>query len=371
MTDLRDDVREAFRERYGHKPLGVWSAPGRVNLIGEHTDYNDGFVLPTLIPQRTFVELQPRADRCILVTSDGLGQSQRYELGAETRRGTWIDYIQGCTAALAFRGCKISGASLHVRSQVPIGAGLASSAALEVAVLRAFREANHLELDDVTLALMGQRAENVLVGAPVGAMDQMVASVGTIGFATLIDMRTLDTRKVPLPDADLLVISSGVVHDHATGDYRTRRGECEAAARALGVRSLRELGPDDLQRVGRLAAPLDRRVRHVISENARVLAAVMALATGNLSELGQLFRASHASMRDDYEVSIPAIDALVELAQARSEVYGARLTGGGFGGSIVAFAQRGSGPRAAAAIAESYRQSTGHTATVLLAGAAE
>jgi galactokinase len=344
------------------------SAPGRVNLIGEHTDYNGGFVLPTPIPQRTHVELQRRADERIVVSSDQIDGVESYELGAEQRTGGWIDYVQGCTYAARAAGHALGGADLHIRSDVPLGCGLSSSAALEVAVLRALREAYGLSLDDVALALLGQRAENELVGAPVGAMDQLAASLGEPGAALFIDMRSLDARRIPLPAADLLVISSGIRHDHAAGDYRVRRAECEAAARGLGVESLRDLALADLPRLARLPEPLGRRARHVVTENARVLAAVDAIAQGDLARLGALFRESHASMRDDYEVSIPAIDALVELALAHTEVHGARLTGGGFGGSIVALAAAGTGPGIADVIVTAYTARTGHTGRVLLAG---
>jgi galactokinase len=344
------------------------SAPGRVNLIGEHTDYNAGFVLPAPIPQRTQVELAPRADRRVVVTSRELGERGEYELGKERRTGGWIDYIQGCTFAAQAAGHRLGGADLEIRSEVPLGSGLASSAALEVAVLRALRTANELALDDLALALLGQRAENELVGAPVGAMDQLAASLGAPGFALFIDMRSLASRTIPLPDADLLVISSGIRHDHAAGDYRIRRAECEAAARQLGVAALRDLDLADLPRIARLPDPIARRARHIVGENARVLAAVDALAQRDLAGLGKLFCASHASQRDDFEVSIPAIDTLVELAMAHPEIYGARLTGGGFGGSILALAHPGHGRRIASAIVEDYARRTGHPGRVLLAG---
>jgi galactokinase len=199
-------------------------------------------------------------------------------------------------------------------------------------------------------------------------MDQLAASVGTPGFALFIDMRSLASRKLPLPDADLLVISSGIRHDHAAGDYRIRRAECEAAAGQLGVAALRDLDLADLPRIARLPDPLARRARHIVTENARVLAAIDALARRDLAGLGKLFGASHASLRDDFEISIPAIDALVELATAHPEVHGARLTGGGFGGSIVALARAGHGPRIASSIVDEYAQRTGHTGCVLLAG---
>jgi galactokinase len=345
------------------------SAPGRVNLIGEHTDYNGGFVLPTPIPQRTTVELQIRADDRVRAWSREVQAWEEYRLGEEARRGAWIDYVMGCTHALRTAGHAIGGVELRIASDVPVGSGLSSSAALEVAVLRAMRAAFALELDDVELALLGQRAENEIVGAPVGAMDQLCASLGESGVALFIDMRSLALRRVVLPDTlDLLVIESGIAHDHASGDYRTRRSECEEAARRLGVTLLRELETDDLERIASLPAPLDRRVRHVVSENHRVLAAVEAIERGELATLGRLFAESHASMRDDYEVSLPAIDTLVAIASADPEVFAARLTGGGFGGSIVALAGAGAGAEAAARIVERYADRTNHRAQVLVAG---
>ncbi|HUS32311.1 MAG TPA: galactokinase [Kofleriaceae bacterium] len=343
------------------------SAPGRVNLIGEHTDYNGGLVLPTPIPQRTRVELELRDDARVIVSTAELATSAEFVLGNERRSGTWLDYVQGCTAAARRAGFPLHGANIAISSNVPLGSGLSSSAALEVAVLRAFREALHLDLDDLALALLGQRAENDLVGAPVGAMDQVAVSMGTPGAALLIDMRTLAARRIPLPHADLLVISSGIQHDHAAGDYRTRRAECEEAARLLGVKLLSDLDVGDLARICRLPTPLRGRVRHVVTENARVRQAVEAIEQNDLVRLGVLFRESHKSMRDDYEVSIAAIDMLVEIAEAQPDVYGARLTGGGFGGSIVAIAKPGSGERAADAIIHEFAR-TGYSGQVLIAG---
>jgi galactokinase len=235
-------------------------------------------------------------------------------------------------------------------------------------VLRAIRTELRLPIDDVEIALLGQRAENVLVGAPVGAMDQLVASLGRLGGALFIDMQSLRTRAVALPHADLLVINSGLRHDHAAGDYRKRRAECEQAATRLGIASLRELTLQDLTKLEQLPDPLGRRARHVVTENARVLEAVSAIETNDLAELGELFARSHISMRDDYEVSIPPIDVLVEIARSQPAVYGARLTGGGFGGSIVAIAQRGRGAASAREIVAQYAKRTTHTATVFLAG---
>jgi galactokinase len=331
------------------------SAPGRVNLIGEHTDYNGGFVLPTPIPQRTTAELRRRKDALVRVWSREIGAWAEYTLGDERRRGDWLDYIMGCTQALRLTGHALAGFELKLASDVPLGSGLSSSASLELAVLRAIRQAFGLAIDDTRLALLGQRAENELVGAPVGAMDQLCASLGQPGSALFIDTRTFATRLIPLPDGlDLLVIDSGVKHGHATGGYRTRRAECEEAARRLGVPQLRDLGVDDLARVARLPGTLARRARHVITEDDRVLAAAAALEARDLRTLGELFAASHASMRDDFEISVPAIDTLVAIACADPDIYGARLTGGGFGGAIVAAAKAGTAAAASRRIADRY-----------------
>jgi galactokinase len=316
------------------------SAPGRVNLIGEHTDYNAGYVLPMPIPQRTEVELRLRKDSIVRVWSRELKVTGEYRIGAEERRGLWLDYVMGCTDVLNRAGYPLGGCDLYISSDVPLGSGLSSSASLEVACLRALREAFSLAIDDTQLALFGQRAENELVGAPVGVMDQLCASLGVPGHALFIDTRSLEATSIKVsPALDLIVIASGLQHDHSKGDYRTRRAECEEAARLLGVASLRDV--EDHERVASLPAPLDRRARHVVTENARVLAAVAALRANDFALLGKLFLTSHASMRDDFQVSVPLIDHLVELCMAERDVYGARLTGGGFGGSIVAIAKSG------------------------------
>ena len=342
------------------------SAPGRVNLIGEHTDYNGGFVLPTVIPQRTRVTLALRGDDEVRATSRECGAGA-YRLGAEARGGGWLDYVQGVTAALAADGHALAGFDLEIASEVPAGAGVSSSAALAIAVLRALRDAFGLPLDDLALARIARRAENELVGAPVGIMDPLVVSLGEPGVALLVDTRALEVSRHPLPASlELVVIASGLTHDHAAGGYRVRRAECERAAALLGVATLRELGDADLSRAAALPPPLDRRVRHVVTENARVLAAVRALDGGDADALGALFAASHASMRDDFEISTPEIDELVAIAAADRDVVAARLTGGGFGGSIVALARRGAAAGAARRVAEAYRRATGRTARTLV-----
>lgn len=323
----------------------VARAPGRVNLIGEHTDYNDGFVLPLPIPQEAAVELRATGGDRVRATSVQLGDGGEFTLGAEEKTGAWIDYVQGVTAALRLHGARIGGFELRVDSAVPAGSGLASSAALEIALLRGLRELFSLSLNDLELARLGQRAETDFVGAPIGIMDQLAASVGVSGSALFIDTRTLEYRTVKLPaSVELCVISSGVTHAHGVSEYRVRREECDFAAKMLGVKKLRDISPTtiELARIEALPSPLSRRARHVVTENARVLAAVEAIDTEHMSSLGRLFRESHISMRDDFEISIPEIDRLVELAEAQPGTLGARLTGGGFGGSIVVLAERGS-----------------------------
>ncbi len=358
----------SFAALFGRSPSVTADAPGRVNLIGEHTDYNQGFVLPTPIPQRTVAELAPRADEQVRAASASLaGAVAEYALGAETPGRGWLDYVQGLTWALRADGALILGFDLRVASSVPIGAGLASSAALEVAVLRALRAAFRLPLDDVELALLGQRAENEFVGARVGVMDQMAASLGVEGRALLIDTRSLEHRSVPLPAAaELLVIDSGVAHTNRAGGYNARRAECERACALLGVRALRDLAAADLPRAAALPDPLARRVRHVVGENERVRAALAALEAGDVVRLGALLDASHASLRDDYEVSTPEVDRLVEIARAQPETLGARLTGGGFGGAIVALVGRGAAAAVAERITRGFTRQTGRSATVLV-----
>jgi galactokinase len=271
------------------------------------------------------------------------------------------------TQALARDGYAIGGFQLAIVSDVPLGSGLSSSAALEVSVLRALRDLFSLALDDVRLAQLGQRAENDFVGAPVGLMDQMAASLADDHTALFLDTRTLQYEQVSLPQgAALVVINSGVAHNHASGDYRTRRAECERAAQALGVPQLRDLSVDDMARIERLPDRIGRRARHVVTEDDRVLESVASMKAGDLRRLGQLFDASHASQRDDFEVSVPEIDLLVSLAQAEPGVYGARLTGGGFGGSIVALVEEDAALGVAGRVAAGYLDRSGHQATVLV-----
>jgi galactokinase len=335
-------------------------APGRVNLIGEHTDYNGGFVLPAALSLGTTVELTRTNGSAARVwsaqfPSDG---PVTFTVGRETAGGGWGDYVKGMTWALAADGA-LGGFDARIASDLPVGSGLSSSAALLIALARALREAFQLSLDDVTLALRARRAEVEFVGAPVGIMDQMACSLADAESGLFLDTRTLAYERIPIPpSAALIVIDSGVAHRHAAGAYRERREECARAAALLGAAELRDV--EDVDRVAALPAPLARRARHVVTENARVLSAVAALRMGQLEEVGRLFVASHASMRDDFEISVPAVDALVETACEVSGVYGARMTGGGFGGAVVALAVREQASAAASDIVARH-QARGHS----------
>src|SRR5215212_615432 len=372
MTSLGSDgsapVAARFGEVFGRSPDVVTSAPGRVNLIGEHTDYNDGFVLPLSVPLRTHVALARRDDDMVSVSSRERDPNEAagYRVNGEQQGRDWLDYVQGVTAVLREAGHLHGGFDAALQSDVPLGSGLASSAALLVAVARALREAFNLSIDDVTLARLAQRAEVEFVGARVGIMDQLSASLGDERHALFVDTRHLAYERVPFPESlELAVIGSGVAHSNAAGEYNTRRSECERACALLGVASLRDVGVADLPRIDALPAPLAGRARHVVTENQRVLDTVAALKAGRLDELGPLLAASHRSMRDDYQVSVGEIDLLVELADARPDVIGARLTGGGFGGSIIALTPAGRAAQAGRAIVGEYRAKSGRPGRLL------
>ena len=361
--------QERFETVFGRQPDALAEANGRVNLIGEHTDYNDGFVLPMAVPLATRVAIARRPDGVVRLSSREVdtGQIREYQIGAEQSEKDWPDYVKGITHVLAQAGHALTGFDATIETDLPLGSGLSSSAALEIAMLRVLRAAYGLDLDDLTMAKLGQRAEVDFVGARVGIMDQLSASLGDETHALFVDTRSLEYSRVPLPDdIEVVVINSGVSHSNVAGDYNTRRAECERACGLLGVTSLRDVQMTDLDRVSSLPAPFDRRARHVITENQRVLDAVSALRAGSITDLGPLLGASHASMRDDYEVSVPEIDLLVELANAHPETIGARLTGGGFGGSILVLARRGSGSEFGQSVVARYREQTGQPGQLLV-----
>ncbi|PWT92771.1 MAG: galactokinase [Acidobacteria bacterium] len=357
-----------FESLFHAHPEIETNAHGRVNLIGEHTDYNNGYVLPAQIPQHTIVQMRKRNDlRARLFSENKDPVIEEYVIGKEQSGRGWIDYIQGLTKILTKDRLELSGFDAFIRSTVPEGTGVSSSAALEVSILCAFQSLFALPLDPVGIAKTGQLAENEFVGAHVGIMDQMAASVGDQHSALFLDTQSMEYKKIPLPPSvALIVIHSGITHENRGGEYNLRRQECEDAAKLLRVRSLRELTMEDLPRINTLPAPLNMRARHVITENERVLEAVVALEKEDLVTLGKLFNSSHISMRDDYQVSLPEIDHLVKIAQSNPEVYGARLTGGGFGGCVVIAAKQINGRKVAVDVAAEYARATNRTPQVLL-----
>jgi galactokinase len=332
---------DEFRAVFGADPEATAEAPGRVNLLGEHTDYNDGFVLPVAIPQRTRVGLRRNGGDAFRLHAAELHAAERFTL-EQPPQAHFASYVYGCLVQAAKEGAQIPPLDIHVASDVPMGVGLSSSAALEVATLRALRTLLSLPFDDVRIAQLGQRAEIEQAGVRCGILDQMASSLADTQRALLLDTRSLERRFVDLPaGSEILVIDSGVPRSLAGSGYNQRGAECEQAATLLGVASLRDV--HDLAAVEGLPDPFRRRARHVLTENARVLKAVDCASA---LDFGELMNASHASLRDDYEVSIPA-------------VYGARLTGAGFGGACVALCREGEAMASSRAVLLGYAQSGG------------
>jgi len=346
-------ARELFREVAGHEPAGVWSAPGRANLIGEHTDYNDGFVLPFAIDRRTTAAVGLRSDGMVRVASafspGDTVEVPLAELAADAAAVSsgvagWARYPLGVIWALGRdRAVPTGGVDVALDSDVPVGAGLSSSAAIECAVAVALDELWELGLDRVRLARVGQLAENDFVGAPTGILDQSASLLARADHAVFLDCRTAESELIPLALAaeglSILVVDTRVSHDHGTGGYRERREACERGAAAMGVPALRDLGLDDLERARELLDDVTfRRVRHVVTEDARVLDTVAALRANGPRAIGSLLDASHVSMRDDFEISVPELDTAVDAARDAGAL-GARMTGGGFGGSAIALVE--------------------------------
>ena len=344
-----------FDELTGHPPAGVWAAPGRINLIGEHTDYNGGYVLPFAIEQSALLAVRPRADERWRYSSLDLDSTVESDALAPGETG-WQAYLAGVVWALREAGHDVGGADFVLSSTVPIGAGLSSSAAIECAALTALCDLHGLDIDLMSRARLAQRAENAYVGAPTGLMDQAASTLCTAGHALFLDCHTLAVQQVPLRIAEaglaILVIDTRTPHSHVDGEYAARRASCEAACRILGVDLLREV--DDLDAaLARLPELEARRVRHVVTENQRVLDAVAALAADDFTKAGALMTASHASMRDDYEITVPTVDLAVETLLAAGAL-GARMTGGGFGGCVLGLLPAGRAKAAAEAVESAF-----------------
>jgi galactokinase len=350
-----------FQQLFNTAPKVHATAPGRVNLLGEHTDYNDGFVLPTAIPQHTEVYLGFSPDDAHHFYSAELKEQVDVEKVGTVPEG-FARYIWGCICLVEEAwGQSVPPLNLFVTSTVPLGSGLSSSAALEIATLRGLRSLLNLDLDDVRLAQLGQQAEIQYAGVSCGIMDQMASSLADPQHMLFLDTRTLERQVLPFPArAEILVIDSGVPRTLATSGYNQRRAECEQAAQLLGVKALRDIS--DPQALAGLPDLLRKRARHVVTENNRVLKAVSGLSA---QVFGSLMNASHASLRDDYEVSVPPLDKLVDLLQTHPGVFGARLTGAGFGGACVALVATGRAEAIAQDIASRYCN-TGYNARILV-----
>jgi galactokinase len=340
----------SFENVYGAAPDATADAPGRVNLLGEHTDYNDGFVLPIAIAQRTHVAMRANGKAEFALHAAELGEAVHFTLDRAPQEH-FASYVFGCLVLAREHGAKIPPLDIYVSSEVPIGVGLSSSAALEVATLRCLRKLLDLPLDDVQIAQIAQRAEIEYAGVRCGIMDQMASSLADTSRALLLDTRSLERRFVPLPAGGaVLVLDSGIARSLAASGYNERRSECEQAAQLLGLSSLRDV--ETVAQLGSLPERLLRRARHVVTENARVLQAVDCKSP---QEFGKLMNASHASLRDDYEVSTVGLDKLVALLQVHEAVFGARLTGAGFGGACVALCRTDAVQAIARDVLASYR----------------
>jgi galactokinase len=339
-----------------------------VNLIGEHTDYNDGFVLPVAIDRWVWIALRARADRRVVIEALDFSETVALDLDALAHAPpSWAEYIRGVAQGLDEDGHALRGFEGVLAGEVPIGAGLSSSAALELAAARAFAEVSGLPWDARRMALLGQRAENEWVGMRCGVMDQMISAGGREGHALLIDCRSLEARAVPIPDGvTVVVLDTSTRRGLVDSAYNERRAQCERAAGAFGVRALRDVSEARLRTEGgaRLDETSLRRARHVVTENARTLAAAVALQRGDLEALGRVMDASHTSLRDDFQVSSPALDAIAAAARRAPGCIGARMTGAGFGGCAVAAVQSSEVAAFAAAVADDYARATGHPAVI-------
>jgi galactokinase len=361
------DLAVEFAYRFGRTPT-VSRAPGRVNLIGEHTDYNDGFVMPAALEFATLTAASQRSDRRLQVYSMIMDETREFDLDSPPPgpTGDWSDYIVGAALMLESSGRNLSGADLIVWSDVPIGAGLSSSAALEVSVAHALLTQSGLAFDPIEIAQICQRAENDFVGMRCGVMDQYIACCGVAGHALLIDCRSLASRHVAIaPNLRLLIANSGVRHQHAGGEYNLRREACEEGVRLLSrylgpIQALRDVTPQQLESKRRkLPELIYRRCRHIITENARVLEAERALGSGDFVACGRAMNASHVSMRDDFEITCPEVDMLAGLAQNVKGVYGSRMTGGGFGGCTVSLLEEWAIDKTSQMLTDGYRIAMG------------
>jgi galactokinase len=374
-SGARERVIDAFEARHGGVPAFVARAPGRVNLIGEHTDYNDGFVLPMAIERAVWIALRPRDDRRVWLRSLDFDEVAELDLDALAHAGGgWAEYVRGVAWSLAQAGLPPTrGWEGIVAGDVPLGAGLSSSAALELAAARAFAAVDGTPWEPATMARIAQRAENAWVGVNSGIMDQMISASGVQGHCLLIDCRSLETRAVPLPaETSVVILDTGTRRGLVDSAYNERRAQCEAVAAFFGVPALRDVDAETFARRAHELDPLARRrARHVVTENDRTLRAADALARGDAAEVGWLMDASHRSLRDDFEVSREELDTIVGLARAHPGCHGARMTGAGFGGCAVALVDAEAADALARDVAHRYTAAFGRAPAIYVTAAAD
>jgi galactokinase len=374
MMSLKQEVVQAFEVRFGGPPRWVVRAPGRVNLIGEHTDYSDGFVMPMAIERAMWMALRPREDHRVVAVSLDRDQTLRFSVDEISAvPAGWGEYVKGVAWALDQAGYPLSGWEGVVAGDIPIAAGLSSSAALEMATARAFAAAGGFHWEPATMAKIGQHAENEWVGVKCGIMDQLISAAGVAGHATLIDCRSLEIEPVPLPPETVVVVLDTTTRRGLVDSvYNERRAQCEAAARHFNVAALRDVSVETLAAAaGDLDPLIRRRARHVVTENARTLEAAAAMRRGDAAALGQLMVASHVSLRDDFEVSSAELNVIVECALQRTGCYGARMTGAGLGGCGVALVQAAAVEAFNAGLAACYTRATGLTANLYVSHATD
>jgi len=374
MPLAKKDILAFYTERFGQSPTHVVRAPGRVNLIGEHTDYNDGFVLPLAINRAAWIALRPRNDSLVKVYSVDYQEAREFDICELNReKAGWIEYLKGVAWCLQDACMKLKGWEGVLAGDVPLGAGLSSSAALEMATARAFAAVSDIPWDAVAQAKLGQRSENKWIGVKCGIMDQLISATGRAGHAMLIDCRSLELRPAPLPAGVAVVVLDTATRRGLVGSaYNERRAQCEAAAAHFQVRALRDVTVAMFEaKDGQLDPTTRRRARHVISEDDRTVRAVEAMRRGDIATLGKLMNESHVSLRDDYEVSSDALNAMVEAAQAHQACYGARMTGAGFGGCAVAIVRADAADDFVAATSSAYRTRTGNQPAVYVCSATD
>ncbi len=367
MSVDREHVAKLFFAHFGELPRWIVRAPGRVNLLGEHTDYNDGFVLPMAIDRAIWIALRPREDRIVAVHSIDYGDMASFALdNLRYQESGWVEYLKGTAWSLEEAGHRLRGWEGVLVGDVPRGAGLSSSAALEMVTARAFAALEDFAWDASAMAKLGQRAENQWVGVNCGIMDQLISAAGHADHALLIDCRSLAAESVPLPPGVVVtILDTSTRRGLVDSAYNERRAQCEAAARHFGVKALRDVSVEQFERAAEgLEETTRRRAKHVVSENARTLEAAAAMRAGDAAQLGLLMNQSHESLRDLYEVSSDALNAMVESAQAQPACYGARMTGAGFGGCAMALVNAEYVESFVRETELAYSRRTGHTPAV-------